>query len=92
MKKIKDIVDKTEKYFGLPKGSIYDQCRTSTVVRARHVAAYLSRTTTRHSYPEISDHFHRHHTTIINSVNTVKNNLKEYKEDINQILPSRIIL
>jgi chromosomal replication initiator protein len=92
MNQLQEIIDKTEKHFGIPSGAIYDQCRTSTVVRARHIAAYLSRTTTKHSYPEISNHFHKHHTSIMNSVKRVKNNFKKYEEDIKNILPTRIIL
>lgn len=92
MRKIQEIIASTEEYYGLPQGSIYDHCRTATVSRARHVAAYLVRTTTDHSYPEISDEFHKHHTTIMHSVKTVKENYKHYRDDIKNILPSRIII
>jgi len=92
MKPIIDIIDETEKHFGISKGSIYGRRRSRTIAKARHVAAYLSRTTTEYSYPEISECFLKHHTTIINSVEEVKKNFRKYEKDINHILPRRIIL
>lgn len=54
--------------FGVPYAELMSDRRGAAVVRARHAAAYLCRELTPLSYPTIGRYFNRHHTTVINSV------------------------
>lgn len=82
MKPIQDIIKSVEKFYGIPEGVIYDKCRTATVAEARHIAVYLSREMTNFSLSEISDVFHRDHTTILNSIRRVSGNEKLIKKSL----------
>jgi len=70
------IITETEKYFCLNKGEILGNNRTKQVALARHISAYLSRTITGLSFPDIGLAFKRHYSTIMHSCEYISENLK----------------
>lgn len=69
---IREIQIVTASYFDVTLGDILSARRTSSVVRPRQVAMYLSKTLTLHSLPEIGRRFgDRDHTTILHAVRKI---------------------
>ncbi len=83
MKNPIDIITTVEKYYNLPRNSIFKHCRTKTLAEARLVAMSFCRRLTTLSYPEIADIFNKHQSTVIKNLQSVKRRLavdEEYKK------------
>ncbi len=74
------IIDEVEKYYHLPQGSLITKKRSNDVAFPRHIAMYLAREVLGESYPQIGDEFNRDHSTVMNAVKKVKQNLSGDKE------------
>lgn len=74
---------------GIDEKKIRDKSRKKEIVRARHIAMYLSKTLTSSSLKNIGLHFGgRDHSTVIHSCNTVENEMNndiEFHELIDSI-------
>ena len=70
--RIADIIDAVSNYFEVSVVEIRGNCRRAGVLLPRHVAMYLSRTLTGHSYPTIALAFGgRDHTTLMHGSNKI---------------------
>lgn len=64
-------------YFGIEEKDLVGQKRSKEFMQARHIAVYLSYELLELSYGRIGDHYsNRKHSSIIHSINTIKNILK----------------
>ncbi len=64
------------KKYGIPKEEIAGQRRTKEVVMARHITAYLIRTITEMSLPNIGKILNRDYTTVIASIEVIERRLR----------------
>jgi len=73
-----DQISKTvASYFGIEENDLTGQKRSKEFMQARHIAVYLSYELLELSYGRIGDHYsNRKHSSIIHSINTIKNILK----------------
>ena len=77
MTSVSEIVDASAQEFGISRESLLSRDRRPEVAAARHVAMYLSRELTEHSYPEIGRGIGgRTHTTVLHAVNRVASSLR----------------
>jgi chromosomal replication initiation ATPase DnaA len=76
-KDIHKIQKEVARMFGLTVHDMLEKDRSKTVVRARALAMYMSRHFTSASLCEIANHFDRHHTTILNAMDSIDSNLKK---------------
>lgn len=74
------IIDEVEKYYHLPSGSLVTKKRSNDVAYPRHIAMYLAREVLNESYPQIGIEFNRDHSTVMNAVKKVRENLSGDKE------------
>lgn len=74
------IIDEVEKYYHLPSGSLKTKKRSNDVAYPRHIAMYLAREVLSESYPQIGEEFNRDHSTVMNAVKKVRQNLSGDKE------------
>lgn len=74
------IIDEVEKYYHLPSGSLRTKKRSNDVAYPRHIAMYLAREVLSESYPQIGVEFNRDHSTVMNAVKKVRQNLSGDKE------------
>lgn len=64
------------KKYGIPKEEIAGVRRTKEVVMARHITAYLIRTITEMSLPNIGKILNRDYTTVIASIEVIERRLR----------------
>lgn len=69
--KVETIIRTVAKHYGVSFTDILSARRTTDVVKPRQVAAYLTKTITLRSLPEIGRRFGRDHTTILSSVRKI---------------------
>jgi len=63
---LRAIIDMVSEFYELPPSDIRGGCRQLFIMRARHVAMYLCRELTLHSFPKIGRQFGgRDHTTVL---------------------------
>lgn len=63
-------------YFGIEEKDLLGQKRSKEFMQARHIAVYLSYELLELSYGRIGEHYsNRKHSSIIHSINTIKNTL-----------------
>ncbi len=74
------IIDEVEKYYHLSAGSLRTKKRSNDVAYPRHIAMYLAREVLNESYPRIGEEFNRDHSTVMNAVKKVRENLSGDKE------------
>ena len=75
---ISHIKDEVAIHYGLKSHDLESSSRKKEISQARHVAIFLSRTLTDHSFPAIAREFgNRDHTTIMHSYSKVKEQLDE---------------
>lgn len=74
------IIDEVEKYYHLPSGSLVTKKRSNDVAYPRHIAMYLAREVLGESYPQIGIEFNRDHSTVMNAVKKIRENLSGDKE------------
>lgn len=80
------IQDAAAKHFKVSRIEMLASRRTASIVRARHVAMYVSKTETLRSLPEIGRRFGgRDHTSVLHAVRKVEANLSLYQGDIDAI-------
>jgi len=86
------------KYFGIWQIDLLSSRRTGSLVYARHVAMYLAKTLTLHSYPEIGRRFGgRDHTTILHAFRKIERSIPNNTilsgqiETLTNILSQKII-
>lgn len=82
------IIDEVEKYYHLPKGSLVAKKRSNDIAYPRHIAMFLSREILDASYPQIGDEFNRDHSTVMNAVRKIRENLSgntELAEKLNEL-------
>jgi len=72
-------------YFGISRSGLVSDSRKSRYSLPRHVAMYLCRKLTKHSFPQIGATFNRHHTTVINSVNRVEMMMQDRDDVANKV-------
>lgn len=65
------------KYYNIPVFEIKGKSRKSEIMNARHISIYLIKTLLDLSVINIGKEFARDHSTILSSINKIKNNLKE---------------
>ena len=66
--RVKEIQKACCRYFDISMVELISDRRLASLVKARHVAMYLAKTLTPHSYPEIARRFGgRDHTTILHA-------------------------
>ena len=71
-RRISEIVEETEEYFGFPPGTIIGKGRTKDVANARHIACAVA-ASQGHSSPAIGRAMGgRDHTTVLNSIMRAK--------------------
>ena len=70
--RIEDILGTVASYYGVECEALPSAHRNKTLVRARHVAMYLTRTLTQHSLPEIARSFNRDHTVVLHAVRKIE--------------------
>ncbi len=64
-------------YYNISVSELKSDCRKKTLAIPRHIAIYLSRKITEYSLMEIGEEFGgRDHTTVMNSINKIENQLK----------------
>lgn len=77
------------KHYGFTQVDLLSHRRPAPVALARHVAFYLSRHMTLHSYPDIADFFGgRDHSTIIRGVEKIQKRIEAdelFKREIEQL-------
>ena len=81
----KKIIDKTAKYFGVSKEDILGKSRQKDINHARQTACYLMKYELKMSFPQIGKEFSRDHSTIMNGVSKIENNIKLDAEIRSQI-------
>lgn len=85
----KKIIDKTSKFYQIPKEEILGRSRTKDINNARQVACYLMKYELKMSFPSIGRVFERDHSTIMNAVTRIEKSLKldiSMREQINSLL------
>lgn len=71
-----DIVGAVAEYCNIPEKSILSANRSKEIMRARHIAIYLSKEMTNHSLSEIGAYMgKRTHPTVLHSINTVQDQM-----------------
>jgi chromosomal replication initiator protein len=86
-----DIINEAEIYYGLESSILVSKTRLSKVVTARQIAMYVIRMVTNLHLKEIGDLFNRDHSTVLYSIDTVKDLYqtdKRYREKMNDFLKS----
>lgn len=80
------ILGKTAEYFELPITELTGRSRTRVINTARQIAMYLCREMTSLSLPKIGERFGgRDHTTVINAIKKIKEQMNEEAEMYNHI-------
>lgn len=73
-------------YFNISKSDLIGNKRSSSIVYARHIAIYLSRTLTDESLPSIGNHFGgRDHSTVIYAYERIQNLMKEQRQVLDHV-------
>jgi len=74
MKKLQPskIIDHVSRYYSIPISALEGRWRKREVVLARQMVMFLLRTYTSMSLKDVGETFNRDHTTVIYSVDTVK--------------------
>lgn len=71
-----DIVGAVAEYCNIPEKSILSANRSKEIMRARHIAIYLSKEMTSHSLSEIGAYMgKRTHPTVLHSINTIQDQM-----------------
>ena len=81
----KKIIDKTCKFYNVPKDDILSKSRMKEINHARQVACYLMKYELKMSFPQIGKIFSRDHSTIMNGVSKIEKYIKLDLEMRNQI-------
>jgi chromosomal replication initiator protein len=90
---IEEIQRVVARYYGISRADILCARRTLNVVRPRQVAAYLCKTLTLRSLPEIGRRFGgRDHTTILSSVRKITRLISEDKKFADEVNHLRALL
>lgn len=87
----KKIIDKTCKFFGIPKDDLLGRSRAKEINRARQISCYLMKYELKMSFPQIGKVFSRDHSTIINGVTNIEKGLKldlSMREQVNSLIES----
>ena len=74
----------TAKHYHLKVGDLLVRRRPASLVRARQMAMYLTRTLTAHSLPELGRHFSRRHTTVMHGVRKITTAITTQRETPHQ--------
>ncbi len=75
------VLEETAKYYSVTAEDIKGQSRSRNTVVARHVSVYLMRSLTNRTLNNIGDYLGgRDHSTILNSIKYVENNMKRSKD------------
>lgn len=78
LRPIREIQEAVSRYFQLPLNEMLSERQSRHVVRPRHIAMYLARELTLHSYPSIGRHFgNRDHTTVMHACRKVEKLVEE---------------
>lgn len=84
------VLESVAKKFGVTVENLKSPMRNKEIKYPRHIAIYILREYTGLSLPKIGSIFNRDHSTALNSINTVKNELKKknssFEMDISDIL------
>ena len=72
----KKIIDKTSRFFQIPKEEILGRSRAKDINRARQISCFLMKYELKMSFPKIGQVFSRDHTTIMNGVTNIEKGLK----------------
>ncbi len=78
--KIDEIFRAVANYYGVECEGILSARRNRTLVRARHVAMYLTRELTQHSLPEIASSFNRDHSSVLEAIRKIETLLQSDEE------------
>lgn len=73
---IEEIIEQTARFFGVAELDVHSPTRMRRPTEARHVAMYLARELTEHSFPEIGDAIgQRDHSTVIRAAESIQNRI-----------------
>lgn len=82
------VVRLSAEYYSVGREQLYTSSRRQTVVQARQMAMYLSRTVLNLSYPEVGLAFRRDHTTVMSAckkVGLLVDKDRGIREDVEQL-------
>lgn len=77
---VEDIQKEVETFFKIKHSDLVGKSRTRNVAYARHIAIYLCRTLLDLPFGEVGKRFNRDHSTVMHSVATVENMMKNSRE------------
>ncbi len=86
---IEDIQKEISKYYNVTVESLTSPRRQKNIVMARQMAMYIARKLTGVSYPEIGEHFHRDHSTVMSSCGKIEKELEvneKLKRDLDELM------
>lgn len=73
--KVRDIIAACAKFHGLTVERIVSHRRTGLLIRPRHIAMYLAREMTPHSFPTIGRVFDRDHSSVWNGARRIERSM-----------------
>lgn len=85
---IRRIQDVVADYYAVRRADILSRRRSTDVLIPRHVAMFLARELTPHSYPVIAKHFgDRDHTTVMSAVRRIEVKMcnPDFAENVNEL-------
>lgn len=76
---MEDIIEAIVKYYEVSKEDLVNKCKKEEFVTPRQMAMYIMRTKNFTSFQKIGRRFNRNHSTVVYSVNKIKEDIDFFK-------------